>query len=145
MLLYRGKKGLAYCCQSRHIQWPPPTAIRQTGFNSLGSEVTAGAQRHLQRIGGAGGQQVLGKPVGSDLREGKVTLPLIYTLERASAAERASFLDDACRDNPFRLRLSGSGARNIAAGGLAQLRAARRTGRRPSQRFLPALPMETCS
>ncbi|MBI4876836.1 MAG: polyprenyl synthetase family protein [Acidobacteria bacterium] len=32
---------------------------------------------------------VLGKPVGSDLREGKVTLPLIYALERATAGERA--------------------------------------------------------
>jgi len=33
-------------------------------------------------------ETVLGKPVGSDLREGKVTLPLIYALERASTAER---------------------------------------------------------
>lgn len=34
-------------------------------------------------------EEVLGKPVGSDLREGKVTLPLIYALERATAEERA--------------------------------------------------------
>ncbi len=32
---------------------------------------------------------VLGKPVGGDLREGKVTLPVVYALERATAAERA--------------------------------------------------------
>jgi octaprenyl-diphosphate synthase len=33
-------------------------------------------------------EQTLGKPVGGDLREGKITLPLIYSLERASADER---------------------------------------------------------
>jgi octaprenyl-diphosphate synthase len=33
-------------------------------------------------------EKVLGKPVGNDLREGKVTLPLIYALEQADAAER---------------------------------------------------------
>jgi octaprenyl-diphosphate synthase len=34
-------------------------------------------------------ESVLGKPVGNDLREGKVTLPLIYALQRATAEERA--------------------------------------------------------
>jgi octaprenyl-diphosphate synthase len=33
-------------------------------------------------------EKVLGKPVGSDLREGKVTLPLIYALEEATSDER---------------------------------------------------------
>lgn len=32
-------------------------------------------------------EEVLGKPVGSDLREGKVTLPLIHVLERCTSAE----------------------------------------------------------
>src|SRR5581483_3547030 len=35
-------------------------------------------------------EQVLGKPVGNDLREGKATLPMIYALERASKEERAA-------------------------------------------------------
>jgi octaprenyl-diphosphate synthase len=34
-------------------------------------------------------ESVLGKPVGNDLREGKVTLPLCYALDHATAAERA--------------------------------------------------------
>src|SRR5215470_7160477 len=33
-------------------------------------------------------EQTLGKPVGGDLREGKVTLPLVYALERATTEER---------------------------------------------------------
>jgi len=33
-------------------------------------------------------EKTLGKPVGGDLREGKVTLPLVYALERATAEER---------------------------------------------------------
>src|SRR5271157_3254305 len=33
-------------------------------------------------------EKTLGKPVGGDLREGKVTLPLVYALERATAAEQ---------------------------------------------------------
>ncbi len=34
-------------------------------------------------------EQTLGKPVGGDLKEGKVTLPLVYALERCGADERA--------------------------------------------------------
>ncbi len=34
-------------------------------------------------------EETLGKPVGGDLKEGKVTLPLVYALETATAAERA--------------------------------------------------------
>jgi octaprenyl-diphosphate synthase len=50
-------------------------------------------------------EKVLGKPVGSDLREGKVTLPLIYALEEATAEERqlvATVLKDGNYDQaPF--------------------------------------------
>jgi octaprenyl-diphosphate synthase len=51
-------------------------------------------------------EKTLGKPVGGDLREGKVTLPLVYALERASAEERRSVervLADRHYENvPFR-------------------------------------------
>ncbi len=50
-------------------------------------------------------EKILGKPVGNDLREGKVTLPLIYSLESAPASERdmiASVLTDGNYDHvPF--------------------------------------------
>src|ERR1700687_4007589 len=33
-------------------------------------------------------EDTLGKPVGGDLKEGKVTLPLVYALERSSGTDR---------------------------------------------------------
>ncbi len=45
-------------------------------------------------------EKVLGKPVGSDLREGKVTLPLIYALESASPEER-QFVDRVLKDGNY--------------------------------------------
>jgi octaprenyl-diphosphate synthase len=55
-------------------------------------------------------EKVLGKPVGGDLREGKVTLPLVYALERATPAERRmveTILDQRTYDEvPFARILS---------------------------------------
>lgn len=45
-------------------------------------------------------EKVLGKPVGNDLQEGKVTLPLIYALEDASAAER-QLVETVLRDGNY--------------------------------------------
>ena len=45
-------------------------------------------------------EKTLGKPVGGDLREGKVTLPLVYALERATAAER-KLVDTILRERSY--------------------------------------------
>ncbi|HTA45859.1 MAG TPA: polyprenyl synthetase family protein [Bryobacteraceae bacterium] len=45
-------------------------------------------------------EQTLGKPVGGDLKEGKVTLPLVYALETASAAEKR-LVETVLRDRSY--------------------------------------------
>ena len=45
-------------------------------------------------------EQILGKPVGGDLKEGKVTLPLVYALERCTPAERVK-IETVLRDRNY--------------------------------------------
>lgn len=51
-------------------------------------------------------QEVLGKPVGKDLREGKITLPLIYTLKQLETTEKKRledlFVNHQPTDDDFR-------------------------------------------
>jgi octaprenyl-diphosphate synthase len=45
-------------------------------------------------------EEVLGKPVGGDVREGKMTLPAIYLLQQDSGRARA-LLEDMVQDRTF--------------------------------------------
>ncbi len=45
-------------------------------------------------------EKILGKPVGGDLKEGKVTLPLVYALEKASPDERRQ-VETVLRDRNY--------------------------------------------
>ena len=46
-------------------------------------------------------EEVLGKPVGSDLREGKVTMAVIHALEHCTREERA-LIETVLREGAFR-------------------------------------------
>ena len=45
-------------------------------------------------------ESILGKPVGNDLREGKVTLPLIIALQQATSGEREA-VETVLRDRAY--------------------------------------------
>src|SRR5258708_1952118 len=45
-------------------------------------------------------ERTLGKPVGGDLKEGKVTLPLVYALEKATPEERL-MIETVLRDRNY--------------------------------------------
>jgi octaprenyl-diphosphate synthase len=67
-------------------------------------------------------EKILGKPVGNDLQEGKVTLPLIYALMESSPAER-QMVETVLRDGNYsRVPLSKIQELIAENGGLARTR-----------------------
>jgi octaprenyl-diphosphate synthase len=86
------------------------TAALLASCTEIGA-ITAGAPAELQKISSAFGQLLgycfqlrddifdyfedsrTGKPSGNDLREGKVTLPLLHAFETASPEKKAPYLD----------------------------------------------------
>src|SRR2546425_11464371 len=64
-------------------------ALREYGFN-LG----VAFQLVDDLLDFTGDAQAVGKPIGSDLREGKVTLPLIHLLRQSSNGRQAGILRD---------------------------------------------------
>ena len=48
----------------------------------------------------ASSQEILGKPAGKDLSEGKITLPLIYTLAGMTGSEKAGWVSRFCDRTP---------------------------------------------
>ena len=81
-------------------------------------------------------EKTLGKPVGGDLREGKVTLPLVYALERATPDERALVENDPARPQLRRgaVRAAFWRCSKSTAGSSACRSAPRRSPRRPAAR-----------
>jgi octaprenyl-diphosphate synthase len=78
---------MATCCRAGALLGG--AALEQTeALAAFGRKVGLAFQIIDDILDYTGDEGVLGKPVGSDLREGKVTLPLIYALQRAPAADR---------------------------------------------------------
>ena len=76
------------CCYIGGVLGGLP-AERSDGLRRFGITFGSAFQLVDDALDFTGKEQRLGKPVGSDLREGKVTLPVIITLQHASPAESA--------------------------------------------------------
>jgi len=76
------------CCYIGGVLGGLP-AERSEGLRRFGITFGSAFQLVDDALDFTGKEQRLGKPVGSDLREGKVTLPVIITLQHASPNESA--------------------------------------------------------
>ncbi len=88
-----------------------------------------------------GDETVLGKPVGGDFREGKVTLPLIYALEHAAPEDR-ELLQQLCAKSSALTRDDVDRATRIieAAGGFDRARERARQLVEEARRDLETVP-----
>ena len=77
------------CCYIGGVLGGLP-AERSEGLRRFGITFGSAFQLVDDALDFTGKEQHLGKPVGSDLREGKVTLPVIIALQHASPAESAT-------------------------------------------------------
>ncbi len=78
---------MATCCRTGALLGGAPPAQTEA-LTAFGAKVGLAFQIIDDMLDYTGDESSLGKPVGSDLREGKVTLPLIHALQRARAADR---------------------------------------------------------
>lgn len=72
--------------------------IKERALSDFGNKMGIAFQLMDDLLDYSSTEEVLGKPVGKDLKEGKITLPHIYILSEIEADERARF------ENPFKER-----------------------------------------
>jgi octaprenyl-diphosphate synthase len=95
---------LATACQAGAILGMV-SAERETALQNFGMELGIAFQLIDDTLDYVSSEEKFGKSIGHDLKEGKITLPLIHTLNNCSSAERdeiASILDkDALLKDDF--------------------------------------------
>jgi octaprenyl-diphosphate synthase len=78
---------ISAACQIGAILGGAP-ATEENALRAYGHNIGIAFQLIDDTLDFTGEEEELGKPVGNDLQEGKATLPLIYALRNAKAAER---------------------------------------------------------
>ena len=87
-LVYRKTACLFAACMQLGAMIAGQNAERETNLAEFGRNIGMAFQLVDDLLDLTADESTLGKPVGSDLREGKVTLPIIYALKKCRAEER---------------------------------------------------------
>src|SRR5208282_4894235 len=91
------------------------TEAQETSLGAYGRAVGLAFQIADDVLDLTATEEVLGKPVASDLREGKATLPVIHSLDHGTASDRQTIqrvLDDRSFDRVSREQLQEILVRN---------------------------------
>ncbi len=100
---------LATACQAGAILGKASPA-REEALHDFGMDLGTAFQLIDDTLDYVSSEEQFGKSIGHDLKEGKVTLPLIHTLRQCSASERRVIADvllcDTLEDEDFRTVIS---------------------------------------
>lgn len=78
---------IAACCRSGALLAAAPPAVVDK-LSQFGQNLGLAFQLVDDALDFAADENILGKPVGNDLREGKVTYPILYTMARAATQDQ---------------------------------------------------------
>ncbi|MRR57470.1 MAG: polyprenyl synthetase family protein [Deltaproteobacteria bacterium] len=96
---------LATACQAGAILGKA-YGVRETALHDFGMDLGTAFQLIDDTLDYVSNEEQFGKSIGHDLKEGKVTLPLIHTLKQCSPSERQEIADvilsDTLEDEDFR-------------------------------------------
>jgi len=99
-LIYRKTACLFSVCMRLGAILGGATAEQETALSQYGHDLGMAFQIVDDVLDLTASEDVLGKPVGSDLREGKATMAVIHALERCTPQERTS-IETVLRDRVF--------------------------------------------
>jgi octaprenyl-diphosphate synthase len=99
-LIYRKTACLFSVCMRLGAILGGATAAQEEALGQYGHDLGMAFQIVDDVLDLTASEDVLGKPVASDLREGKVTMAVIHALERCSPEERAK-IEKILRDRAF--------------------------------------------
>jgi geranylgeranyl pyrophosphate synthase len=131
---------MSTCCRFGGLVGPTSPETVET-LGRFGHQLGMAFQIQDDILDFTGDEAVLGKPVGSDLRERKVTLPVILALEQGDAATRDHLLELYSHTRPLTGEETGTAIGMIAvAGGFERARRHALDYVLQARRTLEALP-----